>query len=79
MDSDVIKAAFVVFIVPGLVPQKKGPFHTDEQVEKMLREMKPHYPTRTEYFVAHVTHDFDLWIDSAEEWLALQEAARLPI
>lgn len=78
MDPDVIKAAYVIFTVPGLIPQKKGPFHRCEQVEKMLREMKAHYPTSTEYLVASVTHDFDLWLDSAEEWLALQDAARLP-
>lgn len=78
MDTDVIKAAYVVYIVPGMIPQKKGPFHTDEAVEKMLREMKPHYLGATEYYVAQVTHDFDLWLTSADEWLLLQETSRLP-
>ncbi len=78
MDSDVIKSAFVVFIVPGSIPQKKGPFHSDDQIEKMLLGMRPHYPTSTEYYVARVTHDFDLWIEPASEWLTLQEIARLP-
>lgn len=78
MDTDVIKSAFVVYIVPGFIPQKKGPFRSCEEIEKMLREMKPHYPTSTDYYVARITHDFDLWLDPASEWLALQEAARLP-
>lgn len=78
MDSDVIKAAYVLFIVPGQIPQKKGPFNTDEQLKKMLVEMRLHYPAETQYFVAEVTHAFDLWIQGADEFLTMLEVSRLP-
>lgn len=70
-----VRRAFVIYEEPGKIPQKKGPFVRESEVEKVLREMKPHHHPDTRYTVAEITFDFDLWLTTASEFLTLQELA----
>ena len=72
-----VRRAFVIYEEPGKIPQRKGPFARDSEVEKMLRDMKPHYPPDTRYTVAEITFDLDLWLTTASEFLTIQEIARM--
>ena len=73
-----VRRAFVIYEEPGKIPQTKGPFVRDSEVEKMLREMKSHHHPDTRYTVAEITFDLDLWLTTASEFLTLQEIARMP-
>lgn len=68
-----VRRAFVIYEEPGKIPQKKGPFVRDSEVETMLREMKPYHHADTRYTVAEITFDFDLWLTGAEEFLFMRE------
>lgn len=73
-----VRRAFVIYQEPGKIPKKKGPFVRDSEVDKMLREMKPHHHADTKYTVAQITFDLDLWLTTASEFLLIQEVARMP-
>ena len=71
-----VRKAYVLYRKTGCVPLKKGPFLSDSQVEKTLIEMLRSCPEADEYMVAKVTHDHDVWICTAGDFLSRQEAKR---
>lgn len=64
-----IDRAFVTYQELGKFPRKKGPFFSDADVVKALRELNANCLPRTRFMVAQLTHDRNLWVGSDIEFL----------
>lgn len=71
--SGSVLARFIIIQRDGLVAAKKGPLSSDQQVSEYLHELPKHYPSAT-FTVAEIAYGNDLWLTSACEWLAMDEA-----
>jgi hypothetical protein len=73
-----VRKRWIILQRGGWAPEKKVPRQTHDGVTTMLREIRDLYPDASAV-VVELTHDDDLWLTEATEWLSLEELAASPV
>ena len=71
--SGIIKKAFVVLKRPGKVPEKKGAFVTEQQLNEFVRECI-RCRELDDIIVCRLTWDDDLWVDDGREMIEIDDS-----
>jgi hypothetical protein len=76
-ESSSVLKTWIIVNEPGRVPEKKIPHpQTYDGVDSFLWELIGCRPKGTEYVVAQLTWDNDLWVEDGHERLTITEYSR---
>jgi hypothetical protein len=70
---------WIIVKEPGRIPEKKDPPQTNAGVVQFLKELVERRPKGTEYVVANLTWNGDLWVESGNEVLGQYTCERCDI
>lgn len=71
-----VKRVYIIVHEPNKIPEKKIPVQTYDGVTEFLLALKLCRPADTDYTVVELIWDGDIWVQSGNEWLAVEKATK---